>query len=146
NGKEKDEDEAPSQPQNKKLKDSSQETSTPLKQEGNSISNTKINVKSKMTITRLSSHLPPTGHRNKKTPQKISTKSPTVNMGRKIPSTREKPLKSRLGEDTQLGETSESESEMVEGRTISSLTTITDERVTAPDATTSSEATARQIN
>ncbi|RNA20975.1 hypothetical protein BpHYR1_012946 [Brachionus plicatilis] len=33
--------------------------------------------------------------------QKIPTKSPTVNMGRKIPSTLEKPLKSRLGEDTQ---------------------------------------------
>ncbi|RNA30591.1 hypothetical protein BpHYR1_042001 [Brachionus plicatilis] len=78
--------------------------------------------------------------------QKIPTKSPIVNMGCQIPSTLEKPLKSRLGEDTQSGETSESESEMVEGKTISTLTTITDETVTAPDATTSSEATARLIN
>ncbi|RNA20989.1 hypothetical protein BpHYR1_012961 [Brachionus plicatilis] len=99
------------------IKNPTKDLSTPLKQEGNSIANTKIN-----------------------------TKSPTVNMGRKIPSTLEKPLKSRLGEDTQSGETSESESEMVEGRTISTLTTTTDETVTAPDATTSSEATARQIN
>ncbi|RNA19929.1 hypothetical protein BpHYR1_043522 [Brachionus plicatilis] len=78
--------------------------------------------------------------------QIIPTKSPIVNMGRQIPSTLEKQLKSRLGEDTQSGETSESESEMVEGRTISTLTTITEETVTEPDATTSSEAIARQSN
>ena len=119
-----------------------------------------------MTITPLSSPLPPTSHRKKKTPKKISvyffliffifnfyfnlsffkTKSPIVNMGRQIPSTLEDQLKSRLGEDTQSGETSESESEMVEGRTISTLTTITEETVTAPNATTSSEAIARQIS
>ncbi|RMZ96431.1 hypothetical protein BpHYR1_022286 [Brachionus plicatilis] len=60
------------------------------------------------------------------------------------PSTLEKPLNSRLDEDT--GETLESESEMVEGRTICTLTTIKDETVTAPNATKSLEATARHIN
>ncbi|RMZ94313.1 hypothetical protein BpHYR1_027233, partial [Brachionus plicatilis] len=77
---------------------------------------------------------------------KPNRQSPIVKMGRKIPSTLEKPLKSKLGEDTQSAETSESVSGMVECRTISTMTTITDETVTAPDATTSSEATARQIN
>ncbi|RNA34008.1 hypothetical protein BpHYR1_046727 [Brachionus plicatilis] len=99
--------------------------------EGNSIAEPLKTVISKMTITPLTSLLPPTGHRTKKTPRKITTKPPIVIMGRNY---------------TQSGETSESESEMVEGWTICTQFTKTHETVTTPVATTSLEATTKQIN